>query len=304
MHKNSLVKLVEEIFENLIERINTNENPSKEQVINYLTDAIEILSVLNDNDNRTIDEAKGIFTNVYKDIMNDSLASYGETNDKFDEIAQLHEKTLQECIDEQIDINTLTSKFGEIQSHMTNEIKKANEKIASLTTKVKVLEQTSNIDPLTKVFNRRALNTYLQTICSTKSAHTELHVLMIDVDNFKIINDTYGHITGDKILIFLANILKKTLRDGDRIFRFGGEEFVVTLSRNSDSECELVADRLLKLISANNLIYMGEKISVTVSIGLTKLMTDDIPDSLLSRADKALYSSKFNGKNQISKVFE
>ncbi|MCK4875244.1 MAG: diguanylate cyclase, partial [Sulfurimonas sp.] len=66
----------------------------------------------------------------------------------------------------------------------------------------------------------------------------------------------------------------------------------------------LIAERLLSLISSNKLIYMGQKISVTVSIGATKLLKDDIPDSLLSRADKALYFSKHNGKNQVSTVME
>ena len=183
-------------------------------------------------------------------------------------------------------------------------IKKANEMISELTSKVKTLEKNSKIDALTKIFNRRALDSYVSDICTNKDINYNLHVLMLDIDYFKKVNDKHGHIAGDKILIFISNILRKTLRDGDKIFRYGGEEFTIVLNRNSDEECELISKRLLSLISSNKLIYMGQKISVTVSIGATKLLKEDIPDSLLSRADKALYFSKHNGKNQASMVME
>ncbi|MCK4737312.1 MAG: GGDEF domain-containing protein [Sulfurimonas sp.] len=304
MQKSDLKALVKEIYENLLERIETNENASKEQVVNYLKDAVDIVSNIDDSEIDSIEHAKAAFNNKYKEILNQSLTSYEYTNERFEQLTQLHEKALNECVNDQIDLPTLTGKFNEIQSHMTNEIEKANEIIAELTTKVKILEETTNLDALTKVFNRRALDSYLTSVCSNPSIPYNLHVLMLDVDNFKIINDKYGHITGDKILIFISNILRKTLRDGDKIFRYGGEEFTIILNRNSDEECELISERLLTLISSNKLIYMGQKISVTVSIGATKLLKDDIPDSLLSRADKALYFSKHNGKNQVSTVME
>lgn len=304
MQKSDLKALVEEIYENLLERIDTNEDASKEQVVNYLKDAVDIVSNIDDSEIDSIEHAKAAFNNKYKEILDQSLTSYEYTNERFEQLSQLHEKALIECVNDQIDLPTLTDKFNEIQSHMTDEIEKANDIIVELTTKVKILEETTNLDALTKVFNRRALNTYLTDVCSNPAIPYNLHLLMLDVDNFKIINDKYGHITGDKILIFISNILRKTLRDGDKIFRYGGEEFTIVLNRNSDEECDLIANRLLTLISSNKLIYMGQKISVTVSIGATKLLKDDIPDSLLSRADKALYFSKHNGKNQVSTVME
>jgi diguanylate cyclase (GGDEF)-like protein len=304
MKKKDLKALVEQIYENLIERIDADKKATKAQVINYLKDAIDIVSNINDDDLDSIEHAKVAFNNSYKELVNQSINSYANTNEKFGELTLLQEKTLQDCSDNKIDLETLTGKFNEIQSHMTDEVKKANSIISDLTEKVKALEETSNLDPLTKVFNRRALSTYLTEVCANKDIPYHMHVLMLDIDNFKTINDTYGHITGDKILIFISNILRKTLRDGDKIFRFGGEEFTVIINRNSDEQCELIANRLLRLISSNKLIYMGEKISVTASIGMTKLNPIDTPDSLLSRADKALYASKQNGKNMVSKVIE
>lgn len=302
MQKNDLKAIIEQIYENLIERIDTDEKATKAQIINYLKDAIDVVANINDEELDSIEHAKSAFSNSYKELVNQSITSYVNTNEKFGQLTLLQEKTLQDCSAKKIDLETLTSKFNEIQSHMTDEVKKANEIISDLSNKVKILEQTSNLDPLTKVFNRRALSAYLSEVCSNKSIPYHLHVLMLDVDNFKKINDTYGHITGDKILIFISNILRKTLRDGDKIFRFGGEEFTVIINRNSDEQCELIANRLLRLISSNKLIYMGEKIYVTASIGVTKLVQNDTPDSLLSRADKALYISKNSGKNMVSKV--
>ncbi|MDQ1263642.1 MAG: hypothetical protein QG559_643 [Campylobacterota bacterium] len=302
MHKNDLKALVEGIYENLLERIDTNENATKEQVIRYLKDAIDVVSVINDKDIDSIEHAKQAFSNSYRELVNQSLSSYEYTNGQFEILTKLQEETLQECHSTEIDLSLVTAKFSEIQSHMTQEIKRANQVITELTNKVKTLEQTSNLDPLTNVFNRRALNSHLSNTLSNKISY-DMHVLMLDVDNFKFINDNYGHITGDKILIFIANLLKKTLRDGDKLFRYGGEEFTIILNRNTDSQSEAVAQRILNLISANNLIYLGEKIEVTASIGMTKIIGNDTIETLLSRADKALYISKSNGKNMVSKVY-
>lgn len=303
MEKNDLKALVEKIYENLLERIDENKDATKEQVIHYLKDAIDIVSNIDDKDIDSMEHAKAAFNNSYKELVAKSLSSYRSTNEKFGKLTQLNEETLQQCNDNQIDLKTLTTKFGEIQSHMTDEVKRANQIISELSQKVKTLEETTNLDPLTKVFNRRALISYLNEVCSNNDKTPyELHIIMLDLDNFKTINDTYGHIAGDKILIFIANMLRKTLRDSDKIFRFGGEEFTIVLNRNSDDEAELIANRILKIISSNRLVYMGENISVTASIGMTKLFAKDTPDTLLSRADKALYASKHNGKNMVSKV--
>lgn len=304
MQKNDLKALIEEIYANLLERIDAEEEPTKGQVVTYLQDAVGIVSGINDKDIDSIEHAKESFKNSYKELIKQSLNSYKNTNKKFGELAERNQEAIEKCSSQHIDVDILSGMFDEIQSHMIDEVRRANEVIADLTQKVKILEETSNLDPLTKVFNRRALSSYLAEVCSNKGVPYAMHLIMLDIDNFKNINDKYGHITGDKILIFISNILRKTLRDGDKIFRYGGEEFTVIINRNTDEQCELIANRLLNLVSSNRLIYMGERISVTASIGVTKLHTGDTPDSLLSRADKALYISKRNGKNMVTKVCE
>jgi diguanylate cyclase (GGDEF)-like protein len=143
------------------------------------------------------------------------------------------------------------------------------------------------------------LTQHLESLCDNKSYAKDVHLYMIDIDDFKSINDTYGHIVGDKVLIFLANILRKTLREGDKIYRYGGEEFVVVLNRIQRSECLKVAQRIVSLVDINKLIYKELNVNVTISLGITSLKDDDTPDSFIARADKALYEAKKNGKNRI-----
>ena len=302
MNKDDLKSLVAEIYENLLEHIDLQENPTKEQIINYLKEASNVISNIDETNLTSLEQAKHAFTDAYKEIAKAGISSYQETNERFKELSYRHEATVQEtktaCQNAQIDLHSITKKFDEIQIHMTNEVQNANSIISSLTKKVTELEKTSNIDSLTQVFNRRSLTTYLDDICSKKEINYELHLLMLDLDDFKVINDTYGHIAGDKILIFISNILRKTLRDGDKIFRYGGEEFIIVLNRIAEDYCQQIAARILKLVSSNKLIYNGESIRVTVSIGATKYLKNDTPDTLIARADKALYKAKENGKNQ------
>ncbi len=299
MQNDDLKSIVKTICHNLLEQINEHDETTKEQVIDYLRESAKIISNAKDYNINSINSAKLSFLNLYEDIAKTSLLSYENSNDKFEKLAELHEATLNACNEKQIDLPAITEKFTEIQNHMFEEIQKANEIIVQLSEQIKILEARSNLDPLTNVYNRRALTTYLEAICTKKPSPQNLHLLIIDIDDFKIINDTYGHIAGDKILIFIANILKKTLRDGDKIFRYGGEEFVIVLNRVDNTSCKSITERLLKIISDNRLIYKNSSLNVTMSVGTTVLVEGDTPDTLIARADKALYKAKENGKNQI-----
>ena len=301
MQKNDLKALVTQMYEELIDNIETQKEATKEQVVTFLQDAVYTIANIKNEDVGSAENAKLTFTNAYKDIADKSILYYKDTNNIFEELNKIHKETLEEFNSTFIDLPKITEKFEDVQTHMSEEISRANSIITDLVSKIKVLETNSNIDSLTNVFNRRALTTYLNNICLKGNLNHQLHFLILDIDDFKKVNDTYGHIAGDKILIFIANILKKTLRDGDKVFRYGGEEFVIILNRIDDDVCTQVATRILKIISSNQLIYKGESLNVTMSIGATIYYDEDTPESLINRADKALYKSKTNGKNQMNK---
>ncbi|MCX6051769.1 MAG: GGDEF domain-containing protein [Campylobacterales bacterium] len=299
MQKDDLKSLVTQMYENLLEKIDEQEDANKEQVINYLKDSVNVIATIADDDLDSMAHARAAFTNAYKELTDRSLLSYKNTNTRFEELAQMHEKTISECSMQEIDLSSITQKFNDIQAHMVDEVKKANSVISNLSNQVKILEETTNLDPLTKVYNRRALISYLDEICARDNMHYELHLLMLDIDNFKMINDTHGHVAGDKILMFIANIFRKTVRDGDKVFRYGGEEFVIVLNRLDNQDCEKISNRLLELVRESKLIYKGINLQVTMSIGATIYKQNDTPDAIVSRADKALYLAKTNGKDQM-----
>ena len=299
MKKDDLKSLVTQMYQELLDNINSQEEPNKEQVVTYLQDAVMTIQNIDEDDIDSVEHAKLAFSNAYKEIANKTLSSYKNTNNRFEKLTQIHEQAVQSCETQLIDMPSIKEKFDEIQNHMSQEVQRANQVISDLATQVKELESSSNLDPLTKIFNRRALDTYLKNICDKKDLKHELHVLLLDIDDFKHINDEYGHIAGDKILIFVAKILRKTLRDGDKVFRYGGEEFLIVLNRIDVSTCQEIASRILKLISSNQLFYKGRPINITMSIGSTLYCNGDTPERLIERADKALYKSKNSGKNQM-----
>ena len=302
MKKDELISLIDKMHQELIASVQEQKHATQEQVYNYLLESAQIIKDIDESDDDVSHNgfAESLFHNAYKDIAKQSLESYASTNANIEKLVSMHEETFNECAGEQIDLPSLTEKFDAIQQHMTDEVKKANDVISLLTNKVKNLEEKSNLDSLTRVFNRHALTNYLNKICSNPQIPYSFHLLMLDIDDFKHINDTYGHIAGDKVLIFLSNTIKKTLRDGDKIFRYGGEEFIVILNRIDSKKCQEIAKRILQSISTNTLLYKGHSVSVTMSIGATKYIKGDTPESLIERADRALYKSKSEGKNQLN----
>ena len=301
MKKDDLKSLVTQLYNDLIDNIDAQERPNKEQVAEYLQDSAITIQSLHEDEIDTLEHAKQAFTNAYKIIAEQGICSYQETSNKFLDLTEQHqENLLRYKEDSLVDVHKITEKFEEIHLHMTEEVHRANGVIHDLYDRIKELEESSQLDPLTRVYNRRALHSYITQVCTKGKLQHELHFLILDIDDFKNINDTYGHVAGDKVLIFLANLLKKTLRDGDKIFRYGGEEFVIILNRIDDEHCTQISQRILKLVGSNKLIYKGTTLQVTVSIGSTKYHDGDTMEDLLERADTALYKSKNNGKNQMN----
>jgi len=164
------------------------------------------------------------------------------------------------------------------------------------------LKHISDHDPLTNLYNRRRLDTKLSKESYKADRYdTSLSLLMFDIDYFKKVNDTYGHQVGDKVLQVIANILLDSFRETDEAFRYGGEEFVVTLENTSIKKAEELAQRLRDQIE-NTFIELdnGEKINVTVSIGVSSLNHENQSASeLLMLADERMYAAKQSGRNRV-----
>lgn len=153
-------------------------------------------------------------------------------------------------------------------------------------------------DPLTRLFNRGVgISNLSQEIARARRNGTPLTVLMMDMDDFKSLNDTYGHLAGDEALRRAANVARKALRKADTICRYGGEEFLVILPETSIEEASVSATRLFTAIQSEG---EGMGVPLTVSIGLAGVRADDNVESVLSRADRALYASKARGRNRFS----
>ncbi|MBM3246791.1 MAG: diguanylate cyclase, partial [Candidatus Omnitrophica bacterium] len=163
------------------------------------------------------------------------------------------------------------------------------------------------IDPLTGLFNQYYLYQFLpEEMKKARLSNYPLTVFMIDLDGFKAVNDTYGHLCGDAVLKGLAVLLKKFVRQTDMVIRYAGDEFTILLPAADQARAEGLAKRLLEEIEKN--IFKGkdnEEIRLTISLGLATYPEDaEEVDKLIDSADKALYLSKGRGKNRISQAKE
>jgi diguanylate cyclase (GGDEF)-like protein len=153
-------------------------------------------------------------------------------------------------------------------------------------------------DPLTRLFNRTmGIRTLELEITRSRVSLRPLTVLMVDLDNFKRLNDTHGHVLGDHALRDTAEVLHKTLRRTDTLCRYGGEEFLVVLPETTPEDATVLATRLFTAVESRG---YEAGLPTTVSIGLASLRPEDTVEALLARADQALYASKQQGRNRFS----
>lgn len=162
------------------------------------------------------------------------------------------------------------------------------------------LIQMAKIDGLTGVFNRRYLDTRLQEELERSRRHgNPLSIMMLDIDHFKEINDTHGHICGDYTLRKISELLLELVRTSDILGRYGGEEFCCVLPETSFEQALVLAERCREQIAVGRFSCTDYLTRVTVSIGVTDLHRDDTLDSMIKRADDALYQAKRTGRNRV-----
>ncbi len=202
---------------------------------------------------------------------------------------------------------TIATALEENTISLSDELRNDSEDVSVLKKKVQMLEaelkkakEESKIDFLTKLYNKRALDEYMEL----KEAEYQRYghnyvVVMFDLDHFKNVNDTYGHEAGDAVLSAFAKILKKDSRTVDIIGRFGGEEFLALLSNTDLKGGVVFAQKVRKHVENAKFIYKGQRIAVTVSSGLSERKIHTSLQAVVNSADEYLYIAKNSGRNQV-----
>ncbi len=176
--------------------------------------------------------------------------------------------------------------------------------LASVLLNIKLISQIRDIsikDALTNLYNRRYFDEILQhEYLRSKRYHLPLSLIMIDIDFFKFVNDTFGHLVGDKVLKKLANLIRNSVRQVDIVARFGGEEFAIILLNTSLEEAAHMAERLRGIVEKYSFDINSNNINITISAGISTLKEDTTSkDELVDHADKALLKAKANGRNKV-----
>jgi diguanylate cyclase len=227
------------------------------------------------------------------------LTRYAEQIKQSGDILQLG-RVLENIMADTRTMQADAARGTEEMSMMRSQLEANQEKIKQLEQQLETVTEMVKEDPLTHLLNRRGLDDVFQVELARCSRHkVPLCAAMIDLDNFKKLNDTYGHQVGDAVLGHLAHVLKDTLRATDWIARYGGEEFVVLMPETDLANAEIGIERALSILRQKPLEYQGVSVRVTFSAGIAAHAGMQDEQQMLQRADRALYQAKTQGKNQV-----
>jgi len=243
----------------------------------------------------------------------DQLANFAEaTSDYHDKIGICAEKVtaanditelenvLAEVMRETRTIQVNAQRSRDDLREMQHKVEESERRIRELE---KELANTSNLirhDQLTGALNRHGLEEMFAKEAARAQRHdTEFCVALLDIDNFKKLNDSMGHETGDQALIHLATVCRDTLRPQDTVARYGGEEFIILLPETPLDDAAKALTRLQRELTRNFFLHDNEKVLITFSAGITQMRADDTQATVIKRADEAMYEAKKSGKNRV-----
>lgn len=243
----------------------------------------------------------------------DQLADFADTTSDYHNKIEVYADRISAAND----ISELESVIAEVMRETHNvqlnaqrshdELRSAQEKVRQAEGRIRELEReleaTSDLvrhDQLTGVLNRRGLDDmFAKEMARTRRHDSSLCVGLLDIDNFKKLNDSLGHTAGDQALIHLATVCRQTLRPQDSIARYGGEEFIILLPDTNLTEATQALTRLQRELTKRFFLHDNEKVLITFSAGVTELLVEDDQTSVVNRADTAMYQAKQSGKNRV-----
>ena len=195
-------------------------------------------------------------------------------------------------------------RLNEEMESLNQNLNRMKKEVDQVHEKRKALEKEVLVDPLTGIANRRALRERLKNELHRFQRYRQFFsILLFDIDNFKAINDQYGHWAGDRCLKEIIKRVRPILRETDFIARWGGDEFVLIFPGTDLESAGAVAERLRKLIQNTRFVYHKQEISLTVSCGVTEISdSDPNQETIFNRVDKAMYKAKKNGRNMVTIV--
>ncbi len=193
------------------------------------------------------------------------------------------------------------SSIKEETGRMEEELEMYRQKTESLAKKLQETESLGFTDQLTRLYNRHAFEVQVSEWFPDGSSNVnDLNFVMGDIDNFKNFNDTHGHQTGDVVLKFVAETLREALEEKGRVYRFGGEEFLMLLPEIDIETAGKITETIRKKLEKDYFIEKNKKLMVTMSLGLACAKQGESLDQVLERADQALYVSKEKGRNKVT----
>ncbi len=253
------------------------------------------------------DALKGLITQMLAELaelgsktgnFHESVGRYAEVIEGADTLEGLT-GVVREMVAESRAVQTLVAQTQERLQEEHGKATNLSERIVQLEDEMKRLSDEVSTDQLTQVANRRGLMQAFEIErARLERDGGDLSIGLLDIDNFKRLNDELGHSAGDEALKSLATIVSKTLRPGDRVARYGGEEFVVLLPATAADEGEQVLTRLQRSLTGGLFMHKEKQVFVTFSAGVTRYRLSERIEESLERADQALYEAKRTGKNR------
>ncbi|MDD2934144.1 MAG: GGDEF domain-containing protein [Methylotenera sp.] len=227
------------------------------------------------------------------------IQTYHDQINATDNIAELS-SILESLVGDISAMNEDAKQNHEALQETQKKVEYAEKQIVELTVKLDYISEVAHEDFLTGALNRRGMDEALTREFERADRHsTALSLAMLDIDHFKKINDTLGHSTGDKALAHLAKVVKGILRSTDVLARYGGEEFVILLPGSKQDDAVEVISGLQRELTKNFFLHNNERVLITFSAGVAERVTGEDADSILPRADAALYLAKQSGRNRV-----
>jgi len=252
----------------------------------------EVFNDLVKNKNLNINKKLLLLNSIEENFLNKTRQTTEFIHSTNENIKNNSENLVQEIEVRNLndDIKNLVKNF---EGELLSKLSESNEKINELQDELDKVYNELNMDSLTKAYSRNVFEKDIEKfIKAGKDKSLNAAIVIFDLDYFKTINDTYGHLVGDFVLIKVVQFVKNIIRAEDRIYRFGGDEFIIVFNRIDKKLIEKIVEKIRKKVELTKLKYKEHILNLTLSIGVACHIQKDSLESWLHRADKALYDSK------------